>query len=144
MIYVSTVLSLKDREEISKNPYVSAFVIKDVTLSGELVEYGLLVFAVFTLLRGMCEIGLITHDGARQIIMSEFTTKVLYGIVGIILTVFYALVVYTDYITDKDPNNSEKYESVNLVHGLVFLAMIPAFLLFDSFMTLNRYFTIIF
>jgi hypothetical protein len=132
-ILAGVALPIEYRDEISKYPILNGFMTKDVTLAGKIVEYGLLSFAVFTLLRGMCELNLI-HDAFAKFIMQESTAKYMYGIVGIILTIFYSIVVYTDLNIEKDPSNKYHYESVNLVQGLIFVAMLPAFYLFDVYM----------
>ena len=130
MIYVSVALSHEDQNMVSQIPFIGSFVVKDATLAGKMVEYALLVFAVFSIIRGLVKVNLFNSD----IVTSESTMYILYGIVGMLLIIFYSLVVYTDVKIEKDPANIEKYESVNLVHGITFVAMIPLFLIYNDVM----------
>ena len=129
MIYVSIAMTREYQDIASEIPIMGSFVVKDPTLAGKMVEYGLFVFAVFSILRGLVKVNAIkNHD----VITSEHIMNILYGVVGTLLIIFYSLVVYTDINIDKDPANNEKYESVNLVHGITFVAMIPLFFIYND------------
>jgi hypothetical protein len=121
------------RDVLCQTPYIGRFFVQDVTTAGKFVEYGLLVFAVFTVLRGMCQVKWIRNKHVVYHIMGHHTMYILYALVGSLLTLFYCVVLYTDYEIDQDSKYTNKYEGVNLVNGITFLAMIPTFMLFRRF-----------
>ena len=131
LIYVSVALSTSEQNKYDATPIIGAMIVKDKTFAGSVVEYGLLVFAIFNILRGLCKMNVV-RGSLHTIIMSHITMYILYAVVGLFLTIFYCIVLYSDIRVDKNMQNIDKYESVNLVHGITFLSMIPLFILLDQ------------
>ena len=133
IICTSIAAPIEYRDIIHKTPYIGQFIQEDATTAGKFVEYGLLVVAVFTILRGMCHVKWIRNKHVVYHIMGHHTMYILYALVGSLLTLFYCIVLYTDYKIDQDSKYTFKYEGVGLVNGITFLAMIPTFILIRRF-----------
>lgn len=92
---------------------------KDNTLAGVFVFYVIILFAMFTLVKGAAWAGFIDiHLGLAFYIMMN-------GIFGTALLLFYILVIFTDVPIPKREDKTKEYEAYGICTGLAFIASIP-------------------
>ena len=97
------------------------------TLADVFIYYILIVFAIFSLIKGAHWVGWINfHVGLMFYVILNL-------IFGIILVIFYSLVLYTKVPIPQDKDNKIEYQGVGLCTGLTFIATIPAVMYFYWF-----------
>lgn len=99
---------------------VNLFVSGDNTLAGEMYEYVLLVFAIFSIVHGLALMGVFSEKFHSRLESKEFQYP-FYIILGLWLMVFYFLVIYTNVPISKDPSKMYNYRLYGYLGGLSFL-----------------------
>ena len=94
----------------------------DKTFAGRMYEYVLLAFGVFSLFDGLALLELLTPSLA-QYFESKHTEYTVFIILGLILTIFYSLVLYTNVPIQKDKEHYDHYKWLGLFGGISFLCM---------------------
>lgn len=95
---------------------------KDDTISGHLYEYVLLAFGIFTFLNGLALLHLLPQSLAT-FFETKYTEYVIFIVLGLILTIFYSLVLFTKLPIPKNEKESMYYKFYGLGGGLFFLIM---------------------
>lgn len=103
---------------------IDLFVSGDPTLAGEMYEYVLLVFAVFSIIHGLALLGFFS-ERVHNIIESKNTQYPMYIALGLWLIIFYGLVLYTNLPIEKDPKYMHNYKIYCYLGGLSFLLVPP-------------------
>lgn len=110
---------------------------RDHTLAGVFIFYVILVFAGFTLVKGAAWIGLIEmHLGLTFYVILNM-------VMGILIVVFYYLVIYTDVPISKDPTEYKDYEGYGLCTGIGFIASVPIIILIKGDIPLTSLYGIV-
>ncbi len=112
----------------SFNKHIKLIISKDETISGKMIEITFIIFGVYSLLHGLDKLNLINKK-IKDLIDSRKTIYLLYGLIGIFLTFFYSLVVYTDLPINKNKNEINRYKLIGIISGLSFLIMLPIILI---------------
>jgi hypothetical protein len=94
----------------------------DHTLAGRAIEVALVIFGVYTLTHGLDALGLID----TPFIHSREFIYTFYTVIGLVLVVFYSLVIYTSLPIPKG-SDMMRYKLIGLVGGLLFLIMTPLY-----------------
>ncbi len=113
------------------NPFVKIVIPYDETFAAKMIEFTFIIFGLYTLLHGLDKFHIISKT-IQLFIDSRKTTYLLYGLIGIFLTIFYSLVVYTDIPIEKNINELDRYKIVGIITGLSFLIMLPILLIFHK------------
>ena len=96
----------------------------DKTLSGSMYQYVFIAFGVFTILHGFVIFKLLP----MWFIKIFVTKSVQYGILiilGLILTIFYSLVLYTKILISKNKEFYAEYFTLGLIGGILYLLSPP-------------------
>lgn len=101
--------------KLSKHAY-------DNTLAGNFYEYILLIFGVYTIIYGLNILEYIPEPYSEIMDQKETEYRV-FIILGLALTIFYTLVLYTNLPISKDMKYTSNYKILGLFGGLSFLAM---------------------
>jgi hypothetical protein len=123
-IVIGLLIMMLSAEEISKIPILKMFSkeAEDKTLAGRMYEYVLMAFGVFTIVHGLIIFKLLPLWFEELFVHKT----VQYGsliIFGLIMTIFYALVLYTDLPIDKSTKDTDHYLTLGFVGGITFLLM---------------------
>jgi len=114
------------KEDVKDKPILKTLetVIEDDTLAGRMYDYVLMAFGVFTIIHGMILLGLLPL-WFEEIFVSKLVQYGAIIIFGIIMTVFYALVLYTDLPIPKNKEKYSHYMSLGFIGGITFLITPP-------------------
>lgn len=96
----------------------------DRTIAAKALEANFILFGVYSLMHGFDKFKLLPHCVSSVMENPKFDVLV-YSVLGTFLTLFYALVVYTDVPIPKDKANISHYRLLGLVSGLSFLITVP-------------------
>ena len=109
---------------LEKIPVVSAFAQKheDETLAGRLYEYVFIAFGIFTALNGLALLSVLPH-ALTMFFEAKMTEYAVFIVLGLILTVFYSLVLFTNLPIEKRKVDYKHYAIFGIGSGLAFLCM---------------------
>ena len=105
-----------------KFPYIKNFTSpeEDTTIAGQLYEYVLLVFGLFTIFNGMSLLRLLP-----KLLISFFEYKwteyTVFAILGLVSVIFYSLVLFTNVNIPKRKDQEAYYKMYGLGGGALFL-----------------------
>jgi len=107
---------------IAKIPVLKWFikVIADKTIAGRFYEYILLLFGIYTIIHGFAILEIFPSKYNKFIERKQVLYTV-FEFFGIVLTVFYSLVVYTDLPISKEKEKYNDYKLFGLTTGLLFI-----------------------
>jgi len=123
-IAIGLVVMLLKPEEIEKVPFFKMFKKEaaDKTLAGVMYEYVLMAFGVVTILHGLIIFGVLPL-WFEDFFASKVVQYTILTIFGLIMSIFYSLVLYTDVKISKNPEYNDHYLLIGLVGGVTFLLM---------------------
>ena len=123
-ITVGVALMFLPLDIIAKTPILKIFIkeTSDKTLAGRFYEYILLIFGIFSLIEGLALLDILPFYIAHYF-ESKWVEYIVFIILGLILTVFYSLVLYTDLPISKNKTDNQHYKIFGLGGGLSFLIM---------------------
>lgn len=109
---------------IEKTPILKIFIKEtaDKTFAGRFYEYILLAFGIFSLFEGLALLDQLPPQYSKYF-ESKWTEYIVFIILGILLTVFYILVLYTDLPISKSKTDNNHYKILGLGGGISFLIM---------------------
>ena len=109
---------------IAKTPVLKIFIkeTSDKTLAGRFYEYVLLIFGIFSLVEGLALLDILPFYIAKYF-ESKWVEYIVFIVLGLLLTVFYILVLYTDLPISKNKTDNQHYKIFGLGGGLSFLIM---------------------
>jgi len=118
---------------VRKFPLMEYFISsRDSTISGLMFEIIICIFGIFTLCHGLSyffdfpehlEYYLFSHDSVYMVHL----------ILGLVLIVFYTLVVYTNVKIPKEPAEKNTYIIKGICTGIVFILTIPLFYIYHNY-----------
>lgn len=135
---VTISLSKKNKPYIESHPILRRLIKLDTTIAGKAIQVSILAFSAFTLMRGLYHLRAIRSPKLRSILDRHSTTYILYGIMGVFLTTFYAAIVLsTDArsLIESDPKEIPTYRLVGIGSGLLFLLIMAALYLYHHRLT---------
>lgn len=109
------------RQKAQKYRFVKDFIAKDATLAGKAMDVSIIVFAVYSIFRGIYLLKVYDHQTFKGMMESQHIVYVLYGIMGTFLVVFYYYVLYGDYKIENDAAEHPTYKLMGIGTGLFFL-----------------------
>ncbi len=115
---------LLPQDKIESTPIIKMFSkhSADKSFAGRFYEYVLLIFGCYTIMYGLNILNVIPEP-YHSIIDKKETEYTVFIILGLALTIFYTLVLYTDVPISKQDDSRESYKVLGLFGGLSFLAM---------------------
>lgn len=116
------------RDKLQHNKIAKELISSDITIAAQMIEVALLVFGAYTLVHGLDTLGVVDVPW----IHSHTFVLILYISIGVVLTLFYSLVLYTSIPIPKDKNETNRYTLVGLIGGLSFLIMTPLYILYHE------------
>ena len=104
------------------NPKLKKLLSNDNTPAGQVMEFVLLLFGVYTLIHGLSMFGLLGHS-FEQVISHPLSALIIVGGLALTLIVFYGMVVFTNLKIRKleGPAENIRYELLGLGGGLFML-----------------------
>jgi cbb3-type cytochrome oxidase subunit 3 len=111
-----------------KHPILREILSDDTTVAAKVMEIVLIIFGVYSLLTALDMLGYIYLPWltSRQFIYSFYTT------LGMVLILFYYLVVYTRVHIQKDNSEMFRYKFIGIAGGIGFLIMVPLFFIYHQ------------
>lgn len=111
-------------EELKKNKVLKGLAkhTQDRTLAGRFYEYILLAFGIYTIIYGLNMLHMFPDNIYERIDRKE-TEYTVFIVLGLLLTVFYTLVLYTDVPISKNMKYEQHYKILGLLGGISFLIM---------------------
>lgn len=107
---------------IKKIPVLNWFIktISDKTVAGRFYEYVLLIFGFYTIIHALALFEVFS-DNINVFLDQKVVLYNVFMIFGIVLTVFYCLVLYTNLPIEKDPKQYDDYKLFGLGGGISFI-----------------------
>ena len=123
-IIIGFVVMFLTPEQIEKLPLLSSLskAAGDKSLAGLLYEYVLMAFGVVTILHGLILFGIMPL-WFETIFVTKTVQYIILTIFGLIMSIFYSIVLYTDVPIDKNSEYNDHYLILGLVGGITFLLM---------------------
>ena len=81
-----------------------------------------MIFGIYTIIFGLALFNLYPNK-YREFLENKYTEYFVFIIIGLLLTVFYTLVLYTNLPISKDMKYQQHYKLLGLIGGLSFLVM---------------------
>lgn len=96
----------------------------DKTLAGRFYEYALMAFGCFTIIHGFAMLHVLS-DAVHDAMEHRYTQYFVFTVIGLAMTVFYSLVLYTKVPISKSetPEDMGHYKLLGFYGGLSFLVM---------------------
>ena len=131
-IVIGTCILVLTPEEISEIPILHNFKKEagDKSLAGRMYEYILMAFGVYTIVHGCILFNLLPTKFVKIFEHKVFQYGILI-ILGLIMTIFYICVLYTNLPIDKNIAYTDHYLIIGLVGGISFLIMPPGWELIE-------------
>jgi len=125
-ISVGLAVLILSPEQVGKIPIAKLFVKEaaDKTLAGHMYEYVLMAFGVFTIIHGLVIFKVLPLWFIKIFVTKTLQYSVLI-VLGLVLTIFYSLVLYTDIPISKNNEDRQHYIILGLVGGVLYLLMPP-------------------
>ena len=108
---------------IEENGLLTKYISDDPTFSGRFIHYVLIAYGLFTWTHGVAMI--------RNTEFKKAWIHMVNGTIGIILTGYYYLVLYTNAALPKDAKYRNNYMH-DLIVGLSFVLFVPAWMIYDA------------
>lgn len=113
------------RAQLSTNKYIGKVIDPNPTMSDAVIDIGLIIFGVYSIVTGLHMLQVI--DAA--FIHSRTFIYAFYLIMGMSITTFYYILLYTDLPIPKNDKDTVKYTIAGLGGGLVFLLTLFVYIL---------------
>jgi len=123
-IAIGLVIMIVKPEQIQNIPLLNMLTKEaaDKTLAGSMYEFVLMAFGVVTILHGLTIFSLLP-SWFEEFFVSKVVQYTILTIFGLIMSIFYSLVLYTDVKIDKNSEYNDHYLLLGLVGGITFLLM---------------------
>lgn len=120
------------KEKLHNIPRFGFLVSIDVSVTGKVMTTFLLLLSIFTLVHGLSILNVFSESVNHA--MESMIVQVLFNLaMGIMMTAFFAIIVFTDVNIPKDPSQKDSYKLVGFGGGLLFLATVPLLLVFYKY-----------
>lgn len=123
VVAVMFLISEDTQKKLATIPGVNLLVTGDHTLAGKGGEIVLAAFGVFSIVHGLALMGMLP-GGVAALIETKWFQYMSYTVFGIVLVVFYSLVLYTNLPIPKQEENRKLYWTYGYIGGASFL-LIP-------------------
>jgi hypothetical protein len=123
-VSIGITLMVIPSEKIKNIPFLKLFAaeVEDKTFAGRLYEYALLIFGIYTIIFGLALFNIYPNK-YREILENKYTEYSVFISIGLLLTIFYSLVLYTNLPISKDMKYKQHYKLLGLFGGISFLIM---------------------
>ncbi len=129
-------LPIKYREKLQSIRFVRDFITMDVTMAGRFIDISIVLFATYSIIKGLLIAKLVKHKRLRSVIFDPTYTYLLYGVLGLVLLLFYIMIVYSNWNDllgiSKDNNETYTYKLSGIGSGLVFLITVLFIYIFNA------------
>jgi hypothetical protein len=134
-IGLGLIIIFLEKEDVKDKPIIDILetVMEDNTLAGHMYDYVLMAFGVFTIIHALILIDVLPL-WFEEIFVSKLVQYGALVIFGLIMVVFYALVLYTDLPIPKNKDKYVHYLSLGLIGGILFL-LTPPFMEFIEYIS---------
>lgn len=120
----------ESREIFHKIPYLHSLIGTDATMAGKLASFFIGIFGIYTILHAMAKFGYLSKS-IDELINSKVFVFAFYGLIGLILMIFYYIVIMLpDIPISKDPKHVRRYIIEGLCAGLAFFVTVPIMILY--------------
>jgi hypothetical protein len=120
------------KQKIHKIPGLGFLVSIDVSVTGKVMTTFLLLLSIFTLVHGLSILNVFNESVNHA--MESMVVQVLFNLLmGILMTAFFAIIVFTDVNIPKDPSQINSYKLVGFGGGLIFLLTVPLIIVFYKY-----------
>ena len=123
---IAILLTGKEREKVSNVPIIKYIISGDSTMSGKMFDVALMLFGLFSVVHGLHFIDILPRP--MHFMMYNGFTYGVYAMLGMFLTIYFLLVLFTNVHIPKDDVYRERYMVEGLGSGIMFLN-IGAFLI---------------
>jgi hypothetical protein len=126
-------LTKAQREKNRENKWLKYVTPPDHTISSKMVSISLFFFGIYTLIHGLDILNVFsseTHEWLESYLLGRVPLFIQFSIYSIVITGFYALVLYTNLPIPKDPENTFFYIVGGLCLGLSFVVSLPLMILY--------------
>lgn len=114
----------KQREWTANHPQLKYVIAKDTTLAAQVIEVALIIFGIYSFMNAL--------DLLKIYPMAFLNTRMFlytfYTLIGILLIIFYSLVIYTNLPIPKVKTEISRYKLIGLIGGMLFLIMTPLYI----------------
>lgn len=130
-------LPVKYREGVQHIKVVRDFITMDVTTAGKFIDISIIMFATYSVIKGLVIVKAVKHRSLKTFVFDPKYTYLLYGVLGIVLLLFYIMIVYSNWNEiigiSKDNNRTYTYKLSGIGSGLVFLLTVLFIYIFNAY-----------
>ena len=125
---------------IKNNKILKSVVRLDQSTAGKLLSFSIIVFAIYSILHGLSIAKILTHSKFLDHFYHDRITYLLYGVLGIFMTLIYGYIVYDNKNDNAIISKDEEvnYKLTGLATGLFFLISVITFYIYKNINTLSR------
>lgn len=103
-----------------------------------MLDISIIIIAIFSVIEGLHILGYLNNNYLSYLIFSHLFTYILYTIVGLLLIVYFSLVVYTDInVGSKNEKDYSKYEIFGVGTGILLLIIVLVKYMYYSGLNIN-------
>jgi hypothetical protein len=130
---IATVAPPKMQEQIQKHEIFKHVITDDNTFSGKFVYYCFIIYGIYSLIHGLSFMNLVSEN-IESVLSNHMYNYVFNFIIGMVLTVYYYFVAYTNIKLDKDDKFHHQYIVHGIITGLLFLIFVPIMVIYNHIM----------
>jgi hypothetical protein len=130
---VATIAPPKLQEQIQKHALFKHVITDDNTFSGKFVYYCFIIYGIYSFIHGLSFMNLVSEN-IDSILSNHMYNYIFNFIIGIVLTVYYYFVAYTNIKLDKDDKYHDQYIVHGIITGLLFLIFVPIMVVYNHIM----------
>lgn len=105
-----------------------------------MLDISIIIIALFSIIEGLNILGYLNNRYLSYLILSHLFTSVVYIIVGILLIVYFNLVVYTDLdLGSKNKNDYSKYEIFGIGTGILLIMIVLIKYMYYNGLNMNAF-----
>jgi hypothetical protein len=120
------------KQNIHKMSGIGWLVSLDESVAGKVMTILLVLLSIFTLVHGLSLLNVFSESFNHA--MEGMVVQVVFNLLmGIVMTVFFAIVAFTNLKIPKDPTKINTYKLVGFGGGLLFLVTVPLLLVFYKY-----------
>lgn len=130
---IATAAPPKLQEQIQKHEIFKHVITQDNTFSGKFVYYCFIIYGIYSFIHGLSFMNLVS-ESIESVLSNHMYNYVFNFIIGMVLTVYYYFVAYTNIKLDKDEKFHDQYIVHGIITGLLFLIFVPIMVIYNHIM----------
>lgn len=118
-------IPLEVRKVYQEKKIIKDFIPIEKNTAELMLDISIVIVAIFSVIEGLHILGYLNNKYLSYLIFTHFFTYILYTIVGLLLIIYFSLVVYTDVdVGSKNKKDYSKYEIFGVGTGILMIMIV--------------------